>query len=386
MITRAKGTLINQVSYSISSYTNALNPVKETHIVILPPPSEPIQYQLDTVKEAYRNLLEQFNINPSHTVLKRVFCGDILNIKCRFDEFFPSSDNSNTMFIQQPPMPYRRFAIWVWFVEDDNTRVSRKDKYTLIERPNIKYYAFANLMAESEQGSYNQTKTIFYNIKNVLEENEMTLEANLQRTWIYVSDVDNNYAGMVNARKDLFNTEGLTQENHFIASTGIEGKPMHKKAIVSIDALAVQGLKKEQVEYVNAYDYLNNTADYGVTFERATALNYGDRKTVYVSGTASINKKGEVVHVGDIQKQTLRAIENIEALLKSIQAELNDVLHMIVYLRDPADHKLVTSILNECFGEDSNFVMVYGPVCRPEWLVEIEAIAIADTNTEYSNF
>ena len=66
--------------------------------------------------------------------------------------------------------------------------------------------------------------------------------------------------------------------------------------------------------YLYAPTHLNPTYEYGVSFERGTYVDYGDRRQVFISGTASINHRGEVVYPGDIRKQTERMWENVETL------------------------------------------------------------------------
>ena len=65
-----------------------------------------------------------------------------------------------------------------------------------------------------------------------------------------------------------------------------------------MDTYAVDGLKSEQIHYLYAPTHLNPTYEYGVSFERGTYVDYGDRRQVFISGTASINNKGEVVCPG----------------------------------------------------------------------------------------
>ncbi len=69
-----------------------------------------------------------------------------------------------------------------------------------------------------------------------------------------------------------------------------------------MDTYAVDGLKSEQIHYLYAPTHLNPTYEYGVSFERGTYVDYGDRRQVFISGTASINNKGEVVCPGDIEQ------------------------------------------------------------------------------------
>lgn len=93
--------------------------------------------------------------------------------------------------------------------------------------------------------------------------------------------------------------------------------------------------------FLHAPEYLNPTYEYGVTFERGTAVEYGDRKHIFISGTASIDNRGEVVYPGNIAGQTRRMLLNIEALLKEAGSSLADLAKMIVYLRDIADYPIV---------------------------------------------
>ena len=116
--------------------------------------------------------------------------------------------------------------------------------------------------------------------------------------------------------------------------------------------------------------------------ERGTAVDYGDRRHVFISGTASINNKGEVVHTGNIVKQTERMLENVEVLLREADCSFADVGQMSVYLRDTADYHVVNRIFAERFP-DTPYVIVYAPVCRPGWLIEMECMAVKaiDGNT-----
>ena len=108
--------------------------------------------------------------------------------------------------------------------------------------------------------------------------------------------------------------------------------------------------------------------------ERGTRVDYGDRRQVFISGTASIDNKGNILHVGDIRKQTERMWENVDALLKEAECGFDDVSQMIVYLRDPADHAVVSkcsTVVSPTFQKSLYSL----PVCRPGWLIEMECMA-----------
>ncbi len=85
------------------------------------------------------------------------------------------------------------------------------------------------------------------------------------------------------------------------------------------------------------------------------------------------------MHPGDVMRQLDRALANVDALLRSGGGTLDDMMHLIVYLRDPADFAAVDGQLRERFA-DLPVVVVQGAVCRPGWLVEVEGIGIAATD------
>jgi enamine deaminase RidA (YjgF/YER057c/UK114 family) len=142
-----------------------------------------------------------------------------------------------------------------------------------------------------------------------------------------------------------------------------------------MDNYAIAGIRQEQIHYLYAPTHLNRTSDYGVSFERGTYIDYADRRHVFISGTASINNKGEIMYPKDIEQQTRRMWENVEALLKEAECSYEDVTEMVVYLRDIADYDIVRSLYEERFP-DKPYVIVLAPVCRPGWLVEMECTAV----------
>jgi enamine deaminase RidA (YjgF/YER057c/UK114 family) len=201
------------------------------------------------------------------------------------------------------------------------------------------------------------------------------LADNCIRTWLFVNDIDLNYGGVVRARNQVFFTQGLTPNTHFIASTGIAGRQQDPNVLAQMDNYAVKGISQEQVHYLYAPTHLNRTSDYGVSFERGTYVDYGDRRHVFISGTASIDNKGRIVHPKDVVQQTHRMWENVETLLAEAGCSYDEVGVMVVYLRDPSDYAVVSKLYEERFP-DKPYVIVLAPVCRPGWLVEMECMAV----------
>ena len=75
-----------------------------------------------------------------------------------------------------------------------------------------------------------QTRLLLNDYVMQLLEQGCTLADNCVRTWFFVQNVDVNYGGVVKARKEVFLTQNLTENTHYIASTGIGGRHADPKA------------------------------------------------------------------------------------------------------------------------------------------------------------
>ena len=263
--------------------------------------------------------------------------------------------------IQQPPVSGAKIALLVKTSDEPDEFMLHAVRLTDCEA--------------THQSSYVQTVMLFDKYVEATKALGIELKTHCVRTWIYVRDIDANYAGVVRARNDVFRQHGLTVETHFIASTGIGGRTGHPHVLVAIDFLTYPHIREEQKTYLQALDHLNPTHQYGVAFERATKLTFpSGRQQFLVSGTASIDSRGEVIHLGDVRKQTFRLLENIAALLHNGGATMSDVKYFIVYLRDLADAADVEEILAGLYPDVPRIVTL-AEVCRSKWLVEMECIA-----------
>ena len=231
-----------------------------------------------------------------------------------------------------------------------------------------------------------QTRTAMENYARMLEDNGCTLAGNCLRTWLFVRDIDNNYSGVVRARNDVFAQQGLNNDTHFIASTGIDGSSGQHGVLLGMDTYAVRGLREGQVRHLYAASHMNRTSDYGVSFERGTAIEYGDRIHALISGTASIDNRGLIVHPGDIRRQTERMWENISTLLDEAGMDMDaDIASMDVYLRDMADYATVRKLFDERFPKRPKNILL-APVCRPGWLIEMECLSVKAHHSDFPAF
>lgn len=241
-------------------------------------------------------------------------------------------------------------------------------------------------MRVSGSNPLTETKTLLETYERRLAASGGKFVNDCIRTWFFVDDIDNNYAGFVKARKDNFESIGLTEKTHYIASTGICGRPAGLSSIVQMDAYSILGLDEGQTKFLYAPTHLNPTYEYGVTFERGTKVQYGDRSHIFISGTASIDNHGNVLFHGDVASQTKRMWENVDALLQEAGASFSDIAQIIVYIRNESDRETVANLFEDKFPK-TPYIITHAAVCRPEWLIEMECIAVTpDGDSRFRDF
>ena len=354
--------------------------VTEWHVILHVNNNQlPFGEQLGRLYEAEDRLPGMPEFWGAQYIMKRYFLSDSTNQQ----PLMRQQKNISVSLIQQQPMDGTKIAAWLYL--QSGVEVKEQNGAVVVSH-NGYQHLWKMGMVKKQGDSARQTEELLTEYEAMLSKFNATLAENCIRTWFFVRDVDTNYHGLVVARRENFIQQGLTEKTHYISSTGIGGSPADTKALVQLGTYAITGLEPEQQHYLYAPTHLNPTYEYGVTFERGTVVEYGDREHVFISGTASINNKGEVVHVGDIVLQTQRMWENVEALLKEGETGWEDVMQIVVYLRDTADYEVVRQLFAERFPHIPT-VITLAPVCRPTWLVEMECIAVKEkVNERFRNF
>ena len=334
--------------------------------------------QVECLLGAYGSLLGG-ELKGAVAVFKRFFLSDAANQANYLQALHAEHSDCALSVVEQPPLDGTKVAMWVYLQKGVQTKTLPNGIYE-VSHGGYRHLWMAGACNQASNSEY-QMRLLFNDYVMQLLENGCSLADNCIRTWLFVQNVDVNYAGVVKARNEVFVTQNLTDKTHFIASTGIAGRHANPKVFVQMDAYAVDGLQKEQIHYLYAPTHLNPTYEYGVSFERGTYVDYGDRRHVFISGTASINNKGEIMYPGDVCKQTERMWENVETLLKEADCGFEHVGHLLVYLRDTADYLVVKQMFEERFPTIPK-VYLLAPVCRPGWLVEMECMAILPKRNE----
>jgi len=360
--------------------------VDEYHLIVRPRQYGSIAIQLQSVLSAYRDACRSLGLDMQTALLRRFFCSDLPNQATAL-EALPFSNPRNTeppcavSWVGQSPMPPARVALWTYHVSDPTCELDkmREGASITLRRGELSHCWTTGITCAGADTSYGQTRGVFETYEACLQSRDLSLTDNVIRTWLFLQNVDSNYQGMVAARRELFAERGLTPYTHFIASTGVEGASADVAAKVTLDAYAISGVRREQIEFLAAPDYLSPTHVYGVTFERGASVAYQDRKHVILSGTASIDRDGKILYPGDVSRQLDRTLVNIEALLRQAGAAFEDVCMFIVYVRDPNDLVLASQQMRQRFGDVPTAVAVAG-VCRPGWLIEVECEAIVSAS------
>lgn len=340
---------------------------------------------LDFIEKGYAEARNALRLAPESAIFRRIFVSDILNQASvvRASKLYgdPADGPVAVSIVQQPPMPASKIALLAYHVESETPIAKRRlsPKHLLVEKSGLRHLWSTQLCAgacEPSTSAAAQTREIFDDLIDTLSGQGGTLRDHCVRTWVYVKDIDVFYRSMVDSRIELLARQGLTGDTHYIAATGIEGACARRYDLVAMDAYSVLDLAPKQVLHLNDFDRLCATKDYNVTFERGTRIAYADRAQHFISGTASIDKAGRVVHPNNVLRQLDRALGNVDALLRAGSATLDDMMYFIVYLRDPTDFNRIDGYLAERFP-DRPIVIVQGAICRPEWLIEVEGFAVA---------
>src|ERR1700728_3753701 len=149
---------------------------------------------------------------------------------------------------------------------------------------------------------------------------------------------------------------------------GIGHAPIEKRAITN------HGVLNE------AYAYAKPSS-----FSRGMRIDLNGLTILLISGTASIDEEGKSVHIGDFRAQTQRTFENITGLLKSEGATWKDIVRTSCYMRNiDRDYEAFNEERTRFFQEQGLDPLpastgIEAKLCRPELLIEIEAIAMLRT-------
>jgi enamine deaminase RidA (YjgF/YER057c/UK114 family) len=101
--------------------------------------------------------------------------------------------------------------------------------------------------------------------------------------------------------------------------------------------------------------------------------------TVYVRGQVGQDlDTSESVGIGDVEAQTERAMVNIDLLLGEAGARMEHLVKLTIYIVDPRYREAVYRVVGRWTRgvHPVSTGLVVTALARPEWLVEVDAVAV----------
>lgn len=127
------------------------------------------------------------------------------------------------------------------------------------------------------------------------------------------------------------------------------------------------------ITYVNPDELLQNPA-----FSQA-AITKGSGNTIYIGGQNAITKNMEIIGKGDIAMQTEHVLKNIETILQSCEATLDDLFKLNIYIVQGQDVRKgfegAQGFLKKLKNPPVITGIIVAGLAHPDYLVEIEAVA-----------
>ena len=305
----------------------------EHYITVEAPGELSLQRQLDVIAQRYAEAMQALRLPPETAIFRRLYLSDAANQAAlvRDSSLFqePLDSPVAVSLVQQPPLPGAKVAMLAYHLDSriPVTKRSVPPGHVIVEKAGLGHLWSTRLCATNTaqpSSPADQTREVFGRLIDVLVDNGAARCAdNCVRTWIYVKDVDVFYQEMVASRSALFEQHGLTRDTHYIASTGIEGACAHRYDAVLMDAYSILGLLPGAGVLPERPTTI--CAPPRTTTSRSSAARASPTPTARITSSPAPRAStatGKVVHPGDVQRQLERALENVDALLRSGDAGL----------------------------------------------------------------
>ena len=105
-------------------------------------------------------------------------------------------------------------------------------------------------------------------------------------------------------------------------------------------------------------------------------------RTIYTAGQVSIDERGALIGASDLAAQTTQAMSNVGLALAAAGASYADIVKITTYVVNykPEHRTLISQARAPFFASTPPASTLVGvaALALPEWLVEIEAVAVVD--------
>jgi enamine deaminase RidA (YjgF/YER057c/UK114 family) len=107
------------------------------------------------------------------------------------------------------------------------------------------------------------------------------------------------------------------------------------------------------------------------------------KRTIYTAGQVSIDERGALVGAADLAAQTAQAMRNVGLALSAAGASYADIVKITTYVVDykPEHRSIIGKARSPFFANGpppASTLVGVAALAMPEWMIEIEAIAVID--------
>lgn len=107
------------------------------------------------------------------------------------------------------------------------------------------------------------------------------------------------------------------------------------------------------------------------------------KRTIYTAGQVSVDERGALVGPGDLAAQTAQVMRNVGLALAAAGAGYSDIVKITTYVVNykPEDRAVIGKVRATFFAggtPPASTLVGVAALAMPEWLVEIEAVAVVD--------
>jgi enamine deaminase RidA (YjgF/YER057c/UK114 family) len=295
----------------------------------------------------------------------------------------PDAERLPFTFLVQPPATSRRFCeihLQASRPRTDRCSVVWKGAQpgplcTTVLRAGARHLRMQSLLPRTDGRPKvplaDQTFDMFAQASHALTDRGLSFH-DVVRTWIYLRDIDRDYAAFNEGRRRFFQHAGVAR---LPASTGIQGAMLNSDGPLGLDLYAVGSTGEAALSTMHPGP-MGDATDYGSMFARGAMLRQPGEDLAFLSGTASIDPQGRVVAPGDGKGQVACMLGNAAGVLAHEGLGLANAVSVTAYLKHA---EMLPDFLQaaQAAGLPASIptAIVTAGICRPEWLCEMELVA-----------
>lgn len=334
--------------------------------------------------EQYSGLLDEIIEIGLTPVYERIFgdntqTGALYKVKQeKFKNIYPTGF-VNYETISGAPLS----SIFVYAVKinnEDTVSVSSiSDKAVKLRIKDVEHFYF--LGNEKKSVEEDPFEGVFMYLDKCLRTNSLSSDS-IVRTWFYVRSIEEYYPKFNEERRHFFDRNNITYSNQAsnLPSSTCIGALVSENELIHSDMYCLRQTKNTfkvgRMYNQNQNEANGTTYKFQPTFARATEIIGPEHIEIQVSGTASINDKGESIHLNNPYDQIQTTIKHVEHLLGQHSMKFEDLIQSTCFFKNKDYYDDFVKVLKDMKIPMFSSTFVVGDVCRDELLFELDGIAL----------